>query len=365
MIPCHTCLHQNKLGAVYCHKCGTKLHVNARAIEQSIIGTDKKERDEGFMRAGRSACTLFLFLFICLLLVRFALLPAMPEVMSPPPIYQTLIPDTANHNTSSTTSQELTGRFSRWRLAHGPTLKKSLGYDDAKINVWHKNILSAVRKDGTIAGDDVLATTALGALALQACPFDNETQDAIARMQKYLLSSSAHLQRKHSLTCALVVAALLDWNELPASIYNDVEISLIDGKAQEWQTWLLPLHSTTQRPQELAALRTDAQHQVWLSLIRLIDPARTTSTTAISDIDPTNLNTGELRMAWAFSAWYTPDSLPRIKKTLATWSTSDPAPVSPALQALCGRIAQPCVAQLTLASPWRIPPTWLATPISH
>jgi hypothetical protein len=365
MISCHTCFHQNKLGAVYCHKCGTRLQVDARAIEQSVLGTAKNERDTKFRLAGRSACMLFLFLFMCLLLVRFAVLPPTPAVMSPPPIMQTVIDDTPNKPAETNIPDQTTGRFLSWRLSQGPLLRKELGYLDNKMAAWHKTILSAVRSDGTVEGDDVLATTALSALALQACPFDEATQEAIVRMQKYLLASSKNLQRKHPLTCALVVAALLDWNELPASIYNDVEIALIDGKAQEWQAWLLPLHYPTQRPKELAALRTDAQHHVWLSFIRLIDPQRTITTAPITDIDPTKLNTSELRMAWAFSAWYTPAHLPLIKNTLSAWSNTDPAPVSFALQALCGRIAQPCVAQLTLASPWRMPPTWLGTPIVH
>jgi hypothetical protein len=84
MIPCQVCNHDNALGTVYCHSCGTKLVVDFAAIERSVAGSVKVEQDHAMLRSGRSSLALCGFALVCALVARYVVVPPMPPAILPP-----------------------------------------------------------------------------------------------------------------------------------------------------------------------------------------------------------------------------------------------------------------------------------------
>jgi len=284
-------------------------------------------------------------------------------VMPPAPITALFIEKTDTHKIKADTAirnepHSAAGRFTAWRRVQSATLINALTIDAPRLRTWHDNLLASVDNDGVVNQAEPLAATALTALALQAWPHDRSTLITIMSMQTWLRSQTDGLVRKDPLTAALVTCALADWDVLPPLLYAQMEIALLDGQAAPWQLWLLPLHTREQQPREFAALRKAADHQVWLGLLKLMDP-KNTAVIPISQIEPLTLTTGEHRMAWSYCAWSTADDPERITKTLAAWSQQSPAPVQSLLTTRCGPLSASAVALLAISAPWRLPSIWL------
>jgi hypothetical protein len=365
MITCQVCAKDNTLGTIYCRQCGTKLIIDMAAIERSVAGSIKADKASALLRSGRSAMALCSFALVCAGVFRYVVVPPMPPTVFPPtPIAQlfllgTHINDEKMVTTANNKPQALPGRFSTWRRLQSTALIPALTIDAARLRWWHDQLLASVEINGMVNQGEPLAATALTALAIQAWPHDTNTINIISRMQTWLRSQTDGLVRKDPLTAALVTCALADWEVLSPTIYAHMEIALLDGQVAPWQLWLLPLHTTDQRPREFAALRKAADHQLWQGILKLIDPEKTAAI-PIADIPLASLTTGELRMAWTFCAWSTAHDPERMANTLATWSQQEPAPVEATLKAKCGPLSSSAVNVLTFAAPWRIPGTWLA-----
>ncbi len=364
MIICQSCANSNTLGTMYCRKCGKKLIIDMAAIERSVASSIKTDNDSAFLRSGRSAIALCSFALVCAGVYRYVVVPPMPPTVMPPvPITALFIDKKDSHKISDEAVARnepytAAGRFTTWRRTQSATLIKDLTLDAPRLRAWHDKLMASVDNDGVVNEAEPLAATALTALALQSWPHDHRSLTTITRMQTWLRSQTDGLVRKDPLTSALVTCALADWDVLPPPLYAQMEIALLDGKAAAWQLWLLPLHTREQRPSEFAALRKAADHQVWLGLLKLLDPVNTAAI-PINQISPLTLTTGEHRMAWTYCAWSTADDPERLIKTLAAWSQQDPAPVQAPLIARCGPLSASAVALLAISAPWRLPSTWL------
>jgi hypothetical protein len=364
MITCQVCAKNNTLGTIYCRQCGTKLIIDMAAIERSVAGSIKADKASALVRSGRSAMALCSFALVCALVYRYVVIPPMPPTVFPPtPIAQLFSPVTTGHDeqTGTTTNnkpQALAGRFSSWRRLQSLALIPTLTIEATRLRWWHDQLLASVENNGMVNQGEPLAATALTALAIQAWPHDTKSIDVISRMQTWLRSQTDGLVRKDRLTATLVTCALADWEVLSPTIYANMEIALLDGQASSWQLWLLPLHTAEQRPREFAALRKAADHPLWLSMLKLIDPEKTAAI-RFAEIPTASLINGEQRMAWTFCAWSTAHDPEQMASSLALWSQQEPAPVAESLTAKCGPLSSSAVNVLTLAAPWRIPGNWL------
>jgi hypothetical protein len=283
--------------------------------------------------------------------------------MLPQPTVETLfpaLPPEAQDNTSAISPQLASVRFLKWRQSQAPLIIKALQLDEERMITWRQQLMASVDEQGRVEEINDLAATALTALALQAWPADQDTITTILRCQAWLGKNTKGMVRKDAQTIALVACALADWNGLPPQLYGEIEIALIDGKATPWQIWFLSLYGSSNQQRELAALRKGADHQVWLSYLKLIDPANITAL-PFQQIAPLTLTLGESRMAWAFCSWSIPGDSSRFETTLRTWSQQDPLQIQASLSGNVGKNAATAVALLTVSAPWRLPATWLPT----
>jgi hypothetical protein len=368
MIICQSCNNNNKLGTIYCRKCGTKLIVDMAAIERSVASSIKSANDSALLRSAHSSIALCTFALLCACVYRYVVVPAMPPTVLPPSPVVSLFPQTTEVQNNTTTSNigsepnNTKGRFTSWRQSQSQTLMKTLTIDYGQLRIWHDSLLKSVNDEGVVNQANQFAATALTALALQAWPHDQNTLNTVLRMQTWMRSQTNSLSRQDRITSALVTCALADWDVLPPAIYAQMEIPLLDGNAAPWQLWFLPLRTSEQRTLEFAALRKAADHQIWLGYLKLFDP-NNTAAIPLNKISPLTLTTGEHRMAWSFSAWSSANDPELLRNTLIAWSQQDPAPVQAELSTLCGPLSATAVSLLAITAPWRLPSTWL--PTSH
>jgi hypothetical protein len=375
MISCQKCAHDNPIGTVFCRGCGVRLEVNLQDIERSIIGSRKADLDDHVFRWGRSSFALCGFLLVCALVLRHVVAPPMPPSDWPDAPLLPLIPKdppawavNAIPNTSSLAGGaalngpvDFNGRLA-WRRDHAAALLTGLGIERAKLVALQQAVAATVGADGTVAGDDPLAATALAALALQACPGDEGVDAAIVRCHGLLTRRVGELvTAKEPLARTLGALALLDAELLPAGERAKLNVYLVDGKAAFWQAWMLPLYPADDRPTQLAALRAELKGPAWDSWFELVaggvarpDPVRLGSAAANA------LASGEERLVWAAAAWARPALPLDLAHTLAAWCGQPAAPVAVALTQKCGPQAATAVAVLTVAAPLRLTPLALA-----
>lgn len=375
MISCQKCAHSNPIGTVFCRGCGTRLEVNLKDIEQSIIGNKKADLDDKVFRWGRSSFALCGFLLVCALVLRHVVAPPMPPSDWPDAPLLPLIPKdppawAANAIPAPTNNAggaavrgpvEFNGRLA-WRRDHAALILGGLGVQRAKLTALQHAVAATVGADGAVAGDDPLAANALATLALQACPGDEAVDAAIVRCHGWLTKRMGELvTAKEPLGRTLGAIALMDAELLPTAERAKLNVYLMDGKAAFWQAWMLPLFPADDRPTQLAALRAELKGPVWDSWFELAsggvarpDATRLAAATANA------LALGEDRLLWAAGAWARPAMPVDLAQTLVAWSGQQAAPVAVVLAQKCGPQAATAVAALTIAAPLRLPPLALA-----
>jgi hypothetical protein len=370
MISCQKCLHENPLGTMFCHSCGTRLVVNLADIERSVIGLRKANNDERVLRAGVSGFTLSLFLTITAMILIYTMVPAMPPLELPSPVIGAAFPAEAPPWAAApVTAAAATGAPGpaapalgarlTWRRSQASYLLTSLGVDLAKVRAWQDDLITSQQADGSWAAGDPLAATALFAAALQAVPLGPASERAGARARDYLRAHSQNLTQQPSLTRTLVALALLDAEELSEAMRGALSIYLVDGGAPLWQAYLLPLYRTEQRPVSYPALSTALRLGVASDFNALMSGTAPGSDAARYLTAPAG---AEESLLWAFTAWANPVSPKEFAQALRACSQSTPAPVASELSKACGAHAATAVALLTVGASLHVPPLWLSRP---
>jgi hypothetical protein len=85
MIPCQACGNQNPIGTRFCRSCGERIAVVkveqlAAAVRDDQVTVASQRRLEG----GRSLLMVGLFLLVCALVLRYAVVPSLPAADVPP-----------------------------------------------------------------------------------------------------------------------------------------------------------------------------------------------------------------------------------------------------------------------------------------
>jgi hypothetical protein len=85
MIPCQVCGNQNPIGTRFCRACGERIAVVkvdqlAAAVRDDQVSAASLRRLEG----GRSLLLVGLFLLVCALVLRYAVVPPLPAADVPP-----------------------------------------------------------------------------------------------------------------------------------------------------------------------------------------------------------------------------------------------------------------------------------------
>jgi hypothetical protein len=371
MITCQKCMHENPLGTVFCHSCGTRLVVNLADVERSVIGLRKATSDERVLRAGVSGLTLSLFLTITALILSYTMVPAMPPLELPSPVIGAAFPAETPPWAAAVAAAAAAGQGAKgangeapaklgerlsWRRSQASYLLTSLGVDLAKVREWQDELVASQLADGSWASGDALAGTALDALALQAAPLAMSSERAAARARDYLRAHSENLSQQPSLTRTLVALALFDAEELSDAMRAALSVYLVDGAAPVWQAYLLPLYRPEQCPGSYPALSAALQLGVASDFFALMSGAAPGSELARYVIVPTS---SEERVLWAFTAWANPVSPKHLADFMGKFSQLPPALVSSELSKACGARAATAVALLTVGAPLHVPPLWL------
>ncbi len=370
MIACQKCLHENPLGTVFCHSCGTRLVVNLADVERSVIGLRKATSDERVLRAGVSGFTLALFLTITALILTYTMVPAVPPLELPSPVIGAAFPaEVPPWAAGAATAQgsaapagqppaKLGARLA-WRRSQASYLLTSLGVELDKVRAWQNDLVAAQLADGSWPAGDPLAGTALIAAALQAAPLSSASERAGARARDYLRAHAGMLTQQPSLTRTLVALALLDAEELSESLRGALSVYLIDGGAPLWQAYLLPLYQAEQRPATYPALTAALRLGVAGDFAALLAGTPPGSDATRYLAPPAS---SEERLLWAFTAWANPVSPKDLAQALRACSQAPPAPVASELSRACGAHAATAVALLTIGAPLHVPPLWLSRP---
>jgi hypothetical protein len=370
MISCQKCLHENPLGTVFCHSCGTRLVVNLADVERSVIGLRKATSDERVLHAGMSGLTLSLFLTITALILAYTMVPSMPPLELPEPVIGAAFPaeippwaagaaaaqgaPAAGGEAAAKLGERLT-----WRRSQASYLLTSLGVELAKVREWQNDLVASQLADGSWSAGDPLAGTALLAAALQAAPLAPASERAATHARDYLRAHSETLTQQPALTRTLVALALLDAEELGEAMRGALSIYLIDGNAPLWQAYLLPLYRNESRPTSFPALSTALRLGVASDFLALIAGAAPGSEATRYRTAPAS---SEERLLWAFTAWANPVSPKDLAEALRACSQAAPTPVSSELSKACGAQAATAVALLTVGAPLHVPPLWLSRP---
>jgi hypothetical protein len=92
MIACQACGNDNPIGTRYCRRCGAKL---AFSQERVVAAVQRDQADLAAARwseRGRSALIIGLFLLTCALVLRYAIVPQLPEADVPPVEFGGILP---------------------------------------------------------------------------------------------------------------------------------------------------------------------------------------------------------------------------------------------------------------------------------
>lgn len=84
MIPCQSCGNMNPIGTRYCRKCGTKIEAKAQDVVLAVQRDNDDAAATRWLERGRSALVIALFFLTCALVLRYAIVPAMPAADVPP-----------------------------------------------------------------------------------------------------------------------------------------------------------------------------------------------------------------------------------------------------------------------------------------
>ena len=375
MIPCQKCGHINPLGTSFCRGCGTRLEFDYEAVAASVAGTKRDHQDENVFTWGRSALTLCGFALICALIVRYVMVPPMPLVEFPLAPAIALFPKDAPAWTGATLASgavaapaasgaaaggAASGPITAWRQSSAARTLTALGVSTLKLDAWIAQLVKAQHADGGFPGEDDLAATALGVLALDAYPVAPATRAAAAKGLVWLQAHAVGLGSRTPLGRILLALALAEADRLEPTLRGALESYLIDGSEPAWQALLLSALPAPDRSTQQGAVRGPLQAPIWNAYFTLLDGGAPTPDAALFGIDGAKaLRSGEDRLVWAGTSWANPVAPLDLVAALRTWALTEPLPVAAALTKAAGANAQVAVAILGVTAPVRLPPLWL------
>lgn len=365
MIPCSKCLFNNPMGTRYCRQCGEKLELNARMVEASVAATTLANADDRILGWGRSAFSTGAFILITAIILRTALVPALPPADIPTQLPAQVIP--VFDRTPAPAMQAGPGNTAvvsprlRWRGATCRALANGLGLDLAALDQARERVAAAQKPDGSFAGTDPLAATGLAVLALQAWPSD-DCLAAAAKGRTWLKSQLSNATARPPLGRTLAMAALDDAQDFSAGERARLLAYLIDGKVARWQTWQIIGIPAADRPAELGLIRDGLlkakADALWLQALELgaakrpeIE-AKRFFTEAAAQVKP------EDRLPWVLLAWQLTPAPVDLVEVLKGWSRAPVPAASEELAKPAGATAADAIWLMTIAAPMRLPPLW-------
>ncbi len=362
MISCETCSFVNPLGTRWCRQCGNKLSIDASKVEAAVAATDAANADDRFVAWGRSSISLGIFILVSVLILRLALVPTLPPpeipLQLPPDVVPTLeragLPSIAQDGNTVIASPRL-----RWRSIVCRTLANNLGLDSAAMDKAVTKVIAAQKSDGTWAGGDPLAATALATLALQAWPTDIGLSRA-SRARTWLKTQLTDATRRSALGRTLAIAALEDADELTNSERARLMAYVMDGRVAKWQAWSMATVPAADRPAELGLIRDGLKDtdDLWSWELQLAGGSRPEIDAKRFFTETLGTLPAEERLPWALLAWHLAPATADMASTLQAWSRTDPAPASESLAAAGGPLTSDALWLMTLAAPARLPALW-------
>ena len=365
MISCDTCGSVNPLGTRWCRQCGNKLNIDAHKVEAAVAATDAANADDRFVAMGRSALNLGIFLLIVVIILRLALVPNLPAPDVPLQISSEVVPGLERAGTpviAQLGNTPIASPRLRWRATVCRTIANGLGLDSAAMDKVVSKITAAQKPDGTWAGGDPLAATALAALALQAWPTDLGLTHA-AKARAWLKTQIAEATKRSPVGRTLAIAALEDANDLTNSERARLMAYVMDGRVAKWQAWSMASVPPADRPTELGLIRDGLKDtdDLWSWELQLaggilpdIDAKRFFSETM-------GVIPAEERLPWALLAWHLVPAPADLASTLQGWSRAEPPAANEALITACGPLTNDALWLMTLSVPMRLPALWSGT----
>ena len=361
MISCDTCGSANPLGTRWCRQCGNKLVIDASKVEAAVAATDAAAADDRFVAWGRSAIGLGAFLLIAVVVLRLALVPSMPLADVPSQLPVEVVPglERANVPLAIDGNTAITSPRLRWRATVCRTLANGLGLDSAAMDKALGRIIAAQKADGTWAGGDPLAATALATLALQAWPTDTGLSHA-ARARVWLKSQLTDATRRSVLGRTLGIAALEDAEDLSSGERNRLMAYAMDGRVAKWQAWSMASVPAAERPAELGLIRDGLKDtdDLWSWELQLAGGTR-------PEVDPKRFFAetmgtipAEERLPWALLGWHLVPAAKDFAGALQAWSRAEPPAAGEQLTAACGPLTNDALWLMTLGAPARLPALW-------
>lgn len=365
MIPCSKCLFVNPMGTRWCRQCGEKLDLNARQVEASVAATNVAHADDRILGWGRSAFSSGAFILITTIILRAALVPALPPADIPTLLPAQIIPvferTTAPAMQAGSGNTVVASPLLRWRATTCRAFANSLGLDLAALDQARDRVSAAQKPDGSFPGSDPLAATGLSVLALQAWPSDDSLA-AATKGRTWLKSQLIDATRRQPLGRTLAMAALDDAQDLSTGERVRLLAYLIDGKVARWQAWQVIGIPVADRPTELGLIRDslvrDHADDVWVQALELgaakrpeIEPKRFFSEAAASLKIPD-------RLPWVLLAWQLTPAPLDLVEVLKGWSRAPVPPATDELAKPAGTTAADALWLMTIAAPMRLPPLW-------
>jgi hypothetical protein len=356
MITCTMCGTGNPLGTRWCRQCGTKLNLEIGQVQAAMQETDAEAQDQRWIAFGNSALTVGGFLLVAVIVLRVALMPALPAPEPVAALPRALIPETtppaASVSALAAGNQAVASQRLAWRAVVCRSIANDLGLDLAALDATRGRIADAQDERGIWEGSNRLAATSLAVLALQAWPSDASLGQA-SRGLTWIKSQVKDPTRLDPLGRTLAFAALADAQELSAGDLQRSGNYCVDGKVPHWQAWLIACLPPGSRPSE-APLVQDACSDLWrwqltisLGQVPALErqPFFVEAAPRIAAAD---------RPAWVSLAWQCAPAPGDFTKILQEWSRAPVLPAPPEL-APAGKAASDALWLIALSAPWRIP----------
>ncbi len=356
MLTCTACGFANPLGTRWCRQCGAKLDLDARRIQASVVATQAAVAGDRLLGHGRTAIGMGGFLLFTALILRAALVPDLPPADAPPDLPERLL--TTIETTVSADDAGNTAIASprlRWRAVVCRPIATQLGLDTAALDATRERIAAAQRPDGTWAGSDPLAATALATLALQAWPGD-ATLGRATTARAWLRGQLGDAARHPALGRVLAIAALEDVEEMTPADRGRIGFYVVDGTIARWQVWTLAATPADQRPAATEVLRDALGDGLWRWYFQALSGPPPAVDNARWFTDSTGPLSGADRLAWVHLGWKLGLAPLEQAALMARWSR-EPVPPTEADLATAGGLAAECQWLLALAGAWRLPVT--------
>jgi hypothetical protein len=351
MIACQSCGFVNPLGTRFCRQCGTKIDVQYAQVQSAVQATRLDNREQRWLRGGRKALTLAVFLLVCAFGARWMLMPAMPPAYLPAFRPDHLIPETLMQPPAA--APQAASRMA-WRASIAPELMAEVQSSVAQIGTLQAARMKAQKADGSFDGPDAIAATALAALALQSYPCGDDVVAAATRARTWLTAQLSTLGRVDPLPRTLAIYALVDADDIQDTVLKPLLPYLADGRAATWQALTLLEIAPALRPADNSQLVDALTTPEGMALLSLIGGKAAHGDATDPFAGACTATDGEARLVWAITAWLFAASPHNYLTTMKSWSEATPAPL-PAPLAVAGPTAPAALALLCLTAAARQP----------